>query len=135
MASNLLYADSSALLKLVVREPESGALARAIQEDATLATSGIARVEMTRAIRLADLEAETEIELEELLDSCSLVAVDEAILRSAAALASQSLRALDAIHLASALAIQPDAMLVYDRRLAGAASEAGLRVEAPGATL
>ena len=70
----------------------------------------------------------------ELLDSCSLVAVDREILRSAAALASQVLRPLDAIHLASALAIRPDAILVYDSRLGGAAAEAGLRVEAPGAT-
>jgi predicted nucleic acid-binding protein len=42
-------------------------------------------------------------------------------------------RALDAIHLASALRVGAREMLVYDRRLAEAASAAGLQVLSPGA--
>lgn len=52
---------------------------------------------------------------------------------SALALASETVKTLDAIHLATAVSVAPDAMLVYDRRLARAARDAGLRVEAPGA--
>ncbi|MBW8867314.1 MAG: hypothetical protein JF610_08250 [Acidobacteria bacterium] len=44
-----------------------------------------------------------------------------------------TLRALDAIHLATALSLEPDVdgMVVYDTRLAAAARAAGLRVWAP----
>ncbi|CAN5725257.1 hypothetical protein BH20ACT14_BH20ACT14_15630 [soil metagenome] len=60
--------------------------------------------------------------------------IDSDVLRSAAALASDALRPLDAIHLATALAIAPEIMFVYDRQLGRAARELGIRVEAPGTT-
>ena len=43
------------------------------------------------------------------------------------------LRAVDAIHLASALSLEPDiaAMVVYDKELSKAASAAGLQTWAP----
>ena len=44
-----------------------------------------------------------------------------------------TVRSLDAIHLATALWIQPEFFITYDKRLAGAAREAGLAVETPGA--
>ena len=68
-----------------------------------------------------------------MLGGVSFVATDRTIARAAAGIASESLRPLDAIHLATALAVAPDVMLVYDRRLGAAAAAAGLRVEAPGA--
>jgi uncharacterized protein len=40
-------------------------------------------------------------------------------------------RTLDAIHLASALRIEADELLAYDRRLLAAASEHGLAVSSP----
>jgi predicted nucleic acid-binding protein len=43
------------------------------------------------------------------------------------------LRTLDAIHLASALEVGADEMIVYDRRLADAARANGLTVTSPGA--
>jgi len=129
-----VYADASALVKLVVREPESAALAAAIPAGARLATSGVSRVEVTRAVRVAALEEDLERELTDLLDGCVLLDVDSDVLRSASALASGRLRPLDAIHLATALAISPQIMFVYDRQLGRAARELGIRVEAPGAT-
>ena len=60
--------------------------------------------------------------------------IDSDVLRSAAALASDALRPLDAIHLATALAIAPEIMFVYDCQLGRAARELGIRVEAPGTT-
>lgn len=41
-------------------------------------------------------------------------------------------KAVDAIHLASALRIDPDELLAYDRRLVAAAAERGLAVASPG---
>jgi predicted nucleic acid-binding protein len=128
-----VYADSSALVKLVVREPESAALAAGISPDARVATSGVAVVEVTRAIRVAGLEGELENELSDLLGGCALIEVDASVLRSAAAMASETLRPVDAIHLATALAVEPEVMYVYDRQLGRAARELGLRVAAPGA--
>ena len=70
-------------------------------------------------------------DLAHVLDGVALVDADVALARVATGIASESLRPLDAIHLA--IAIAPDVMLVYDRKLAAAAAAAGLAVEAPGA--
>jgi uncharacterized protein len=116
-----------------VRERESAALASAIPAAAQVATSEVAVVEITRTVRLAGLEDDLEHELTELLGGCTLVAVDSDVVRSAAALTSETLRPLDAVHLATALVVAPDVMYVYDRQLGRAARDMGLRVEAPGA--
>jgi hypothetical protein len=42
---------------------------------------------------------------------------------------------LDAIHLESALRIEADELLAYDRRLVEATSHHGIRVASPGATV
>lgn len=84
-------------------------------------------------MRLAGLEDDLESELDELLEGCTLAAVDSEIVRSAAALASESLRPLDAVHLATAIVVGADVMYVYDRQLGRAARKAGIRVDAPGA--
>ena len=120
-------------MKLVIHEPESTALTRAISADAYLATSVVAAVEVSRAVKIASAEDDAEADAEDLLDGCLLVDLDPPIRRSAATLASRHLRPLDAIHLATALSVGPEAMFVYDRALARAASRLGLRVESPGA--
>ena len=90
--------------------------------------------EVARALRIGGLVAETEVDdLAHVLDGVALVDTDITIARVAAGIASQDLRPLDAIHLATAIAVAPDVMLVYDRRLAVAAAAAGLPVDAPGA--
>ena len=61
-----------------------------------------------------------------------LVALSAQLLRSARTLAAGAVRTLDAIHLASALRIEPDELLAYDRRLLDAATEYGLTVASPG---
>jgi predicted nucleic acid-binding protein len=72
-------------------------------------------------------------EVDRLLASLMLVAVTAQLLRSARKLAGAAVRTLDAIHLASALRIEPDELLAYDRRLLGAATELGLTVASPAA--
>ena len=55
------------------------------------------------------------------------------LLAAAVRLEPSSLRALDAIHLATALSLNSElgGLVVYDRRLATAARDAGLEVFAP----
>jgi predicted nucleic acid-binding protein len=132
-ADALVYADSSALVKLIIDEPESEALERYVANGPVLATSRIALVEVTRATALANPAPEVREETARVLDSCLLVDVSAALLRSAAALASGSVRTIDAVHLASALRVDADELVAYDRRLVAAAAANGLGVSSPGA--
>jgi uncharacterized protein len=130
----LVYADSSALVKLVLHEPESEALGVYIAEaPSRLVTSGLAVVEVERGAWVGsggNLEARAEAR--RLVASCLLVDVGAGILRAAAELTSETLRPLEAIHLASAQLVDPDEMLVYDARLRNAAAGSGLVTLAPG---
>ena len=98
----------------------------------SLAASALATVEVTRATTLANPSPEVRAEVERLLDSCLLMGVSDAILTDAAALTSASIRSLDAVHLASAMRLDPDEFVVYDRRLAAAARTIGISVVSPG---
>jgi uncharacterized protein len=120
-------------VKLVIEEPESASLERHLGEGPALATSRIAIVEVLRATALANPAPEVRAEAERLLASCMLVDVTEGLLRSAADLASAIVRTLDAIHLASALRIEADELVAYDRRLLRAAAARGLTRSSPGA--
>ncbi|HET7618728.1 MAG TPA: type II toxin-antitoxin system VapC family toxin [Vicinamibacterales bacterium] len=131
--ANLAYVDSSALLKLVVHEPETSALEADLLERDGLVTSRLAALECRRAAtRLARTRVLQTVD--EALEAMYLIAVTPAILDHAAALAPPALRLLDAIHLATALSLDDDDLEVvtYDERLAEAASAAGLRIVQPG---
>jgi uncharacterized protein len=96
-----------------------------------LATSRLATVEVARATKLANPSSEVQDEVDLLLSTCILVAVSTQLLRAARKLASASVRTLDAIHLASALRIEADELLAYDRRLLDAAREQRLQTATP----
>jgi predicted nucleic acid-binding protein len=127
-----VYADSSALVKLLLDEPEREALASYLGSRPTLMISAIATVEVTRAAVVANPSTGFE-EADRLLAGCELVEVDSPLLDQARRLADASLRALDAIHLASALLVEPAALVAYDNRLLAAARRAGLNTSSPGA--
>jgi uncharacterized protein len=134
----IFYADTSALVKLVRDEPESDAL-RAFLADADLVSSDLALTEIPRAVRRAvddDPALPLDLLLERagaLMEAIALRPVDRPLLLAAGALDEPALRALDAIHLASALDVHPvDAFVTYDERQAAAARLAGLRTMAPG---
>lgn len=130
------YADASALVKLILREPESGDLAAHLGEPLPrLATSRLAVVEVTRAAKIASPETDIQQEVTRLLESCDLLEVTATILRQAAALTSNRLRTLDAVHLASILRLEPDEVLAYDLRLVRAARDLGFAVAHPGSVL
>lgn len=120
-------------MKLVIEEPESASLERHLEGGAVRATSRIALVEVLRATALANPAQEVQEEAERLLASCILIDVSDGLLRTAASLASAAMRTLDAIHLASALRIEADELVAYDRRLIAAAVERGLAVSSPAA--
>jgi len=125
----MLYLDSSALVKLIAPEPGSDALDRAVAGN-RIVSSDLARVEVTRAAHRTGLAPSTA---QMLLRDVTLVRLDPATLSRAAALSPPGLGTLDAIHLATALAIGPalEAFITYDRQLGRAAAAAGLRAEAP----
>ncbi len=128
----LLYADSSALVKLLVAESESAALKAELTDRPAIVTSGLARVEVARAVRIQTRgDRKAWKRALDLVESLRLIEVMDSVLTEAAAFASAQLRTLDAIHLASALRTRPDAMITYDRRLAEAAVAARLNVLAP----
>jgi predicted nucleic acid-binding protein len=128
----VLYADASALVKLVLDEPESAALSDYLGDDPEIATSRLALVEVTRAIKVANDDPEVHAEAASLFDRCLLLDVDDPVLDRAAQLSSIQLRALDAVHLASALQVGSEELVAYDRRLVEAAGRAGLRTASPG---
>lgn len=133
MSPGVLYVDASALVKLVVTEPESEALIELLSDRDDLVTSAVAVVEVVRAARRVATSPALIERAYDVTGAMHLLAVDREVLDRAAELEPVTLRALDAIHLASALSLGTDleAMVVYDRRLADAAETFGLRALAP----
>jgi uncharacterized protein len=135
----LFYADASALMKLVRDEEQSPAL-EAYLKGASVVSSELVLTELPRAVRrVADEYPEAPLEglLErssEVISKVALHPLDPTLLIGAGALSEPALRALDAIHVISAVAAYPiDAFVTYDKRQAAAARLAGLRTVAPGA--
>jgi predicted nucleic acid-binding protein len=132
----VLYLDTSALVKLVVEEPESADLAAWLDErpDEVLCTSVIGRVELLRAARRRG--PETTPAASQLLAEIALVPVDHLVLDLATALEPAALRTLDALHLASASSLGDavTAVVAYDERLLRAADLIGISTASPGLT-
>ena len=135
MRAELVYLDSSALVKLVVRERESDALRAWTALHPAAVTSALAVTEVRRAITRLSPRRGLSDRARLVLDGVALLGLDQEVLEKAASLAPAELRALDAIHIASALTLGGDllAFVTYDDRQRDAARRAGLRVEAPGA--
>ena len=138
----ILYLDTSALVKLYVREAGSTALRTHAAKADVLATSVVAYAEARAAfarLKQSGLSSESrhqqrvrqlELDWEALLR----VELGPDLLRSAGDLAElYSLRGFDSIHLASALWLkarvsEPVDFAVFDQRLGAAASKAGLTI-------
>ncbi|ORB69153.1 type II toxin-antitoxin system VapC family toxin [Mycobacterium scrofulaceum] len=127
------YLDTSALVKLVVAEDESTALQeylRAVAAD-TLFTAALARTELIRAVSGAGAGAVTQAR--RILDQLDTINLTRGLLDAAADLRPARLRTLDAIHLAAAQRAGTDlrAVVTYDNRMAAAAADLGIVIEAP----
>jgi hypothetical protein len=131
VAGALLYLDSSALVKVMVPEPESRALREALRSWPELVSSVVAEIEVERVGRR--LGGGAIRRARSVLARIAHVELDEEVRRRAAALAPAELGTLDAIHLATALTLGDDlgALCAYDTRLLDAAAATGVDVVAP----
>ena len=125
------YFDSSALVKLVREEPETAAVRALVDRSSVRYASALVRAEVPRALRRHGPRATARAQL--LVEELDLIAIDDVLLDEAALVAGAALPTLDAIHLASALALRDDleGFVTYDARLAAAAEAEGFRVESP----
>lgn len=124
------YLDTSALAKLVSREPETDPLRRYLK-DSTVVSSVIVRTELLRVgLRLG---ASHLAVAERVLTGVSTVAVTRERLDRAGRLTPATLRSLDALHLATALEVREDidALVAYDQRMLDAAQLHDLPTASP----
>lgn len=133
MTAELLYLDSSAIVKLVAPEPESSSLVDRLRDGPDVVSSALARVEVLRTVRRARGTAAEVRRAQAVLESIALLRIDEAVLDRATVVGAQALRSLDAIHLASALSLGDalTAVVTYDRRLASEARKMKMEVLTP----
>lgn len=130
-ADAIIYLDASAVVKLVIGEPESEALERYLRRRPRRASCALIRTEVVRAVRPhGDAAIARAYRLIALID---LVRIEEALLDSAALVGEQPLRTLDAIHLAAAQTFGAElaAIVTYDDRMSAAARELRLPVDRP----
>lgn len=130
----MIYLDSSALMKLVREEEETAALREwlDLRIEHPVVTSELGRVEVLRAARRVG--GQVLAEARAVVGDLDLVPLDRGVQDLACDIGDLRLRALDALHLASAVLLDEalTAFVAYDHRLMDAAQDAGLVVAAPG---
>ena len=127
-----IYLDSSAFVKLIVQESDSMAARTFLAgHGARRVSSALLRTESLRAVRHLGPDALATVR--EGLRRVDLIVIDDRILDAAGTLEPHVLRTLDAIHLATALAVGDDleAIVTYDGRMVEAASLLGLSTASP----
>src|SRR5438132_1837537 len=107
MSAAVAYLDTSAVVKLLVQEPETAALRRRLAGWPRRASAALLRVELLRAVRRAGLPRLMEGARRQLA-SIHLIRLDEELLDRAAQLEPVTMGSLAAIHLAAALGLGPD---------------------------
>ncbi len=135
-----LYLDASALVKLIVSEPDSDALNDALAGAPDVIISDLALTELAsalgrrireRALSAAQARA-VHRAAETVAERCRRAEMTPAVHRRAERLLLASrttpLRALDALHLALAIDAQAATLVTYDLRLRVAAAGHGLAV-------
>jgi uncharacterized protein len=127
-----LYLDNSAFVKIIVDETESAALRRYLARSAVRrVSSALLRTESLRAV--GHLGPDALATVREGIRRIDLIAIDDRILDSAGVLEPHVLRTLDAIHLATAMALGDDldVIVTYDDRMVAAARLLGLSTATP----
>jgi predicted nucleic acid-binding protein len=128
----VIYFDTSALAKLVIKERESVSLVAWLDGNAGVlkGSSMLCRVELPRAVRRGGDMALLRAQM--ILGDLAQLPLTPELLDAAGAMPGP-LRSLDAIHLATALRLRGDlqALVAYDRRLLDAANLLGLPVASP----
>ena len=135
----MIYLDSSAVVKMIRPEAESRDLVEWLnRRNEPAVTSVLAEVEVPRALRRSGpvyLAAMPGV-----LASISRVEMNASVRATAAAYVTDTLRSLDAVHVATAEALVASgktvsAFVTYDRRQASAAEAVGIKVRVPGRSL
>ncbi|MDT7791326.1 MAG: uncharacterized protein QOD59_762 [Mycobacterium sp.] len=131
----MLYLDTSAVVKLIRREPETDALADWLdaRQPTPWVSSTLVEVEMPRALPRTDSSLLTRVPA--VIARIARYNIDDVVRAAAAAFPDPELRSLDAIHLATATVIfahRLTAFVCYDQRLLSVAAAAGLPVQSPG---
>ncbi len=138
-----LYLDTSALVKLYVREAHSSVVRKRVRGATIICTSRVAYVEARAAFARRGREGTITTralgrivrQLDRDWSAYAVLEVTAELARRAGALAaSRALRGYDALHLASALELgslfdQPVHFLAYDEKLVRAAAAEGLLTE------
>ena len=126
------YLDASAIVKLAIEERESLALVDYLAEgDRAISTSVVAEIEVVRTLQLI---RSSRADQDDAILGIYLLHLDDDVRRAALRLKPFELRALDAIHVATALGVGDRDLefVTYDDRQAEAARAAGLKVVQPG---
>lgn len=127
-----LYLDGSAFIKTIMEEQDSDALRAFLAgEHGRYVSSTLTRTEAMRAVRFLGPEALARVR--EALRRIDLVSIDDRILDAAGLLDPGVLRSLDAIHVATALALGDDldVVVTYDERMIRASSLLGIPTATP----
>ncbi|GAA3937395.1 type II toxin-antitoxin system VapC family toxin [Microbacterium soli] len=134
-----IYLDTSALAKRVFLEGESLALRDALDaakhQGWHLVTSALTRVEVARVARTridAELPQAIGRAFVDSMEGVATAHLTRAVLDSARIIGPPVLSTLDAIHLATAVALTVDEVWTYDSRMAQTAEALGLTVCMPG---
>lgn len=127
------YLDSSAIVKFVVAEPESAALAAwraALDPDDVLITCELAVAEVLRAV--GRVGGDLDVALVH-LDALEQLVMDRDLMVAAGQLEPLAVRTLDAVHLSAASAAGQElaGIVTYDARMSDAARQLGLACLAP----
>jgi predicted nucleic acid-binding protein len=130
-ADRASYLDSSAIVKLIVAEPESAALRTYLRRRKPWLSSALARAEVIRAVLTAGPDAVKRGEA--ILSRIELIRVNDRVLDAAGRMLPIELRSLDAVHLATAQLMGEDLarLITYDVRMAEAARRFGWTVASP----
>ncbi|MGH3734870.1 MAG: type II toxin-antitoxin system VapC family toxin [Micromonosporaceae bacterium] len=131
----MIYLDTTAIIKLVRREPESDALGDWLDDrlHELLLTSALAEVEVPRGLRRSEPALLQSVP--PVMARLAICDIDEVVRATAAGYADPLLRSLDAVHLATAQVFggrDLAALVTYDKRLLAAADALGVPTAAPG---
>jgi predicted nucleic acid-binding protein len=129
---NAAYVDASALVKLFKAERETDAFRTALDDWPVQVASELIRVEaICTARRLGDEDVLRRAN--EAIERINLIPISPEIIKLATGAHTPSLRAMDAIHLATALTMREDlgAFFAYDSDLSAAARAHKLNPLAP----
>lgn len=128
----IAYLDSSAVVKLLVEEAESAALARYVDHLAAAGTRIVSSVLLeTELRRFAVRTSLPQADITAVLNRLDLLDAERSLFAEAGLLPGEHLRSLDALHVATALRAGATEFLAYDVRQLEAADAAGLALTAP----